>query len=88
MTTTIRHAQKPTWQEFRGRIIDTLWNLDRDRFVYVNRDTVIGVCPACKGALPNYVAITFHGEAPRADIYCSLGCDELAIADAIGALAR
>ena len=75
--------QGPEWMQFRTRIIDGLWQLDRDRFVYLDKDRVLGACPVCAAALPEYLVVRFHGETPRADIRCSLGCDERTVLRAL-----
>jgi hypothetical protein len=68
---------------FRSRIIDAI-TVDLDRFVYVNRDVVVGVCPVCDGAL----TVVFHGLAARADLRCHVGCDEVEVYDEIKKAAR
>jgi hypothetical protein len=64
---------------FRSRIIDVLVRIDRTQFWYVDQDTVAGACPICHGILSVY----FAGTAPRADLICRLGCDELQVAAAL-----
>lgn len=70
----------PPFVVFRKRIIDALCAIDKERFVYINEDKILGPCPIC---ITGYVAVYFHGRAPRADITCSLGCAEADIARAI-----
>ena len=74
----------PDWIHFRKAIIDALWTLDRDRFAYLDEDTIVGACPICAAELPEYLVVRFHGKAPRADVSCSLGCNGKAIARALG----
>ena len=74
----------PPEPSFRERILTALDEIDPRRFVYIDRDRVVHVCPVCRAGLPEYLAVRFHGEAPRADLVCSLGCPELEIADALG----
>ena len=77
----------PAVVEFRTTIIDAIagpmprsgeW-LFTDRFWYVDRDVVVGVCPVCDGS----IGVTFAGTAPRADLRCHRGCNELDVAAAI-----
>ena len=49
--------------------------------------TTRGSCTSARSveaALPEYVAVTFHGQAARAELRCSLGCTEEEIAPALG----
>jgi hypothetical protein len=79
-----RPPTRPEWQQFRQGIIDKLLALDRERFWYIDSDRVIGECPVCRAALPEYLAVRFHGIAARADLVCSLGCPDLQLAAAFG----
>jgi hypothetical protein len=76
------------WQRFRKQILDVLWRLDRSRFMYLDEDRCAGACPVCRAALPEHLAVRFHGVAPRADIVCSLGCPDDELATAFGIEAR
>lgn len=69
-------------RQFRERIIRALLAVDRDGFTYIDSDRVVGTCPACG---VGDLAVRFHGQAPRADLECSLGCDEC---DVVRKLAR
>jgi hypothetical protein len=75
----------PDWVIFRKRIIDGIWAIDQQRFVYIDENTIGGGCPVCADG---HVTVAFHGRAPRADITCSLGCAELDIAHALGRATR
>ena len=70
----------PEWVRFRKAIVSTLAALDRERFFYIDRDRVAGVCPVCRAG---FLAVRFHGKACRADLHCSLGCDEREVARSI-----
>ena len=74
----------PAEPTFRERILTALDAIDASRFMYIDKDRVVHVCPVCRAGLPEYLSVRFHGEAPRADLRCSLGCPELEIAHAIG----
>lgn len=76
-TTTSTYLDR-TAVGFRAQIIDAAC-ANAERFWYVDRDTVIGVCPCCDGAL----TIRFHGTAPRADLQCEHRCHEVEIAGAL-----
>jgi hypothetical protein len=83
---TARRPAEPDWVAFRKRIIAALDRVDASRFAYINDDRIVHVCPACRAGLPEYLAVTFHGKTPRAELRCSSGCAEPAIARAIGRL--
>jgi hypothetical protein len=63
---------------FRRFVIDALWT--KASFGYIDADWFLGECPIC--GLP--VGVRFAGRAPRASLNCHGGCDEAAIAAAIG----
>jgi hypothetical protein len=67
----MRPPVSPRTARFRTRVIDAFCG-DLERCHYINRDRMLGVCPACDGAL----AIHFHGTAPRADLICEHGCTQ------------
>lgn len=69
----------PNWQRFRRNIIRQLRG-----FTYIDSDRVVGDCPVCRTGPPEFLTVRFHGRAERADLECSLGCAEAAIADALG----
>jgi hypothetical protein len=71
-------------QQFRGRISDKLWALDKDRYWSLGDGHILGVCPVCRAGLPEYLSVRFHGRAARADLVCSLGCAEADLAAAFG----
>ena len=48
-----------------------------------DRSRRVGVCPVCRAGPPAYLWVRFHGKASRADLHCSLGCEERDIARAI-----
>jgi hypothetical protein len=73
-------SSDPEWVSFRRTIIDALWAVDPQLFVYINEDTIGGRCPICA---TGHVRVNFHGRAARADISCSLGCSEIDIAHGI-----
>jgi hypothetical protein len=74
-----RPPADPDWQQFRRKVIDGLVKLNREGFHYIDSGTVVGTCPVCREPA-GYLAVTFHGRTPRADLVCSAGCDERDIA--------
>jgi hypothetical protein len=74
----------PPWVVFRKRIIASLDRVDASRFVYLDEDRFVHICPVCLAGLPDYLVVRFHGKAPRADIKCSLGCPDDDLARALG----
>jgi hypothetical protein len=68
---------------FRSAIVDVV-TADIDRFHYIDRDVLVGVCPVCD--LP--LTVIFHGIAARADLICHSGCAESEIVDAIRSTVR
>jgi hypothetical protein len=80
-----RHPARsvPAWEQFRRRVLDALDEIAPERFVYVSQDRAIHICPHCRAPLPESLSIHFHGETPRADLVCSLGCSEQEIVRAL-----
>ena len=74
----------PEWQRFRRRIIGALDRVESERFVYIDEDRIVHVCPVCEAELPEYLVVRFHARAPRAEIRCSLGCPDGELARAFG----
>jgi hypothetical protein len=74
---------RTTEQPFRKTIVDAIWALDPARFWTLPGHTILGMCPICKADLPEYLVVRFHGQADRADLRCSLGCDEQDIGHAL-----
>jgi hypothetical protein len=70
----------PEWVTFRKMIINAVWAVDRQRFVYIDQNTVVGACPLC---VDGTVRVFFHGISAVADLECSFACVELDIAHAI-----
>jgi hypothetical protein len=70
----------PGWAKYRRAVIGGLVAVDKRRFAYLDENTILGACPLC---LDGTVRVFFHGVAPRADLVCSLGCDELEIANVV-----
>jgi hypothetical protein len=68
--------------QFRRRLLDLLAG-DADRFVYIDQDRCIAVCPVCDGPL----TIRFAGIAARADLICQRSCDEAEVEAAVRAMA-
>jgi hypothetical protein len=63
---------------FRARIVDAVaWDINR--FHWISRDVIIGVCPRCDAAL----SVRFVGRAARAQLDCHAGCSERLVAAAI-----
>ena len=69
---------QPDVVAFRKGIIAALGPTDRR--CYIDRDTVVGVCPACDQAL----TASFHGTAGAADLRCHRICTEPDILTAMG----
>jgi hypothetical protein len=65
--------------------LDVLARVDPDRPIrWDSEDRLSHVCPACKVPPNGSLLIEFHGDAPRADAECSLGCSVDDIAGALG----
>jgi hypothetical protein len=65
---------------FRQRIIDAIYDeREPERYWHIDRDRVVGVCPACDYP----IHVWFHGTAPRANIWCETGCSQRLIIAAI-----
>ena len=75
-----RQPVDPPWVMFRKSILGSLWAIDKTRFIYMDANTVLGPCPLCTDGT---VRVDFKGSTPRADITCSLGCDEQDVGHAL-----
>lgn len=69
---------RPEVAAFRARIIDAV-AVPAARFWYIDRDTIVGVCPNCDGP----VGVTFRGTAAAADLRCHRGCTEAEVVAAM-----
>jgi hypothetical protein len=67
---------------FRKRVIAALDRVDASRLIYIDRNRLVHVCPACQ-AHDGWLTVRFHGHAERVDLECSLGCREKEIARAL-----
>ena len=79
----IRPSTNTGMVAFRRRVLDALDTIDPARFIYIDRDRCVHVCPACRSDLPDYLAINWRGELAVADFRCSRGCATALIAAAI-----
>lgn len=58
---------------FRRALLDALDRFTKpSRFHYIDRDTVVVVCPACDSPM----TVRFAGTALRADLTCHAGCQK------------
>ena len=76
------------WQGFRERLFASLDRVAEDRFVYIDEDRFVHVCPVCRADLPEYLRVHFHGRASRVELRCSLGCAPAELAAALGLRVR
>lgn len=73
----------PEWQTFRRGIIAALDRIDPSRFLYIDEDRIVHVCPACQ-CRDGWLSIRFLGRTPRAEIKCSMSCPDEELARALG----
>lgn len=83
-----RSPRRSDWQAFRFDVLDALDRIDRSRLVYIDRNTIAHVCPACRSDLPECLSVRFIGVTQRCELACSAGCTDAEVAAALGLEAR